>query len=101
MESLAKNHKRGHVLFHQRASVIAFHKCKEQSSLFTDPLLSLQRSLRSYENYGEFHAPRSIELSKKKKTENRKKKKKKETSLNRLLIKVPMFTQVGYHIRLD
>ena len=38
---------------------------------------------------------------KKKKTENRKKKKKKETSLNRLLIKVPMFTQVGYHIRLD
>lgn len=86
MESLAKNHKRGHVLFHQRASVIAFHKCKEQSSLFTDPLLSLKRSSRSYENYGEFHAPRSIELSKKKK---------KETSLNRLLIKVPMFTQVA------
>lgn len=76
MESLAKNHKRGHVLFHQRASVIAFHKCKEQSSLFTDPLLSLQRSLRSYENYGEFHAPRSIELSKKKKNRKQKKKEK-------------------------
>lgn len=78
MESLAKNHKRGHVLFHQQASVIAFHKCKEQSSLFTDPLLSLQRPSRSYENYGEFHAPRSIELSKKKKQKTEKKRKRKK-----------------------